>query len=145
MYTGINHLHSFLRYVAVFMILWTIVHAFMNRNNADAKASKWSMLSMMIVHTQLLLGLVLWFMKFMALKGTSDIKLPDNRFFIMEHSSMMIVSIILISIGHIKGKKIADLQKRYNTIFWFFLIGFIIMMLSIPWPIGFMDHNAGWY
>ena len=145
MYTGINHLHSFLRYVAVFMILWTIVHAFMNRNNADAKASKWSMLSMMIVHTQLLLGLVLWFMKFMALKGTSDIKLPDNRFFIMEHSSMMIVSIILISIGLIKGKKIADLQKRYNTIFWFFLIGFIIMMLSIPWPIGFMDHNAGWY
>lgn len=145
MYTGINHLHSFLRYVAVFMILWTIVHAFMNRNNADAKASKWSMLSMMIVHTQLLLGLVLWFMKFMALKGTPEIKLPDNRFFIMEHSSMMIVSIILISIGHIKGKKIADLQKRYNTIFWFFLIGFIIMMLSIPWPIGFMDHNAGWY
>ena len=145
MYTGINHLHSFLRYVAVFMILWTIVHAFMNRNNADAKASKWSMLSMMIVHTQLLLGLVLWFMKFMALKGTPEIKLPDNRFFIMEHSSMMIVSIILISIGHIKGKKIADLQKRYNTIFWFFLIGFIIMMLSIPWPIGFMDHNAGWF
>jgi hypothetical protein len=145
MYTGINHLHSFLRYVAVFMILWTIVHAFMNRNNADAKGSKWSMLSMMIVHTQLLLGLVLWFMKFMALKGTPEIKLPDNRFFIMEHSSMMIVSIILISIGHIKGKKIADLQKRYNTIFWFFLIGFIIMMLSIPWPIGFMDHNAGWY
>lgn len=145
MYTGINHLHSFLRYVAVFMILWTIIHAFMNRNNADAKASKWSMLSMMIVHTQLLLGLVLWFMKFMALKGTPEIKLPDNRFFIMEHSSMMIVSIILISIGHIKGKKIADLQKRYNTIFWFFLIGFIIMMLSIPWPIGFMDHNAGWF
>ena len=145
MYTGINHLHSFLRYVAVFMILWTIVHAFMNRNNADAKGSKWSMLSMMIVHTQLLLGLVLWFMKFMALKGTSDIKLPDNRFFIMEHSSMMIVSIILISIGHIKGKKIADLQKRYNTIFWFFLIGFIIMMLSIPWPIGFLDHNRGWF
>ena len=145
MYTGINHLHSFLRYAAVFMILWTIVHAFMNRNNADAKASKWSMLSMMIVHTQLLLGLVLWFMKFMALKGTSDIKLPDNRFFIMEHSSMMIVSIILISIGHIKGKKIADLQKRYNTIFWFFLIGFIIMMLSIPWPIGFLDHNRGWF
>ena len=62
MHTGINHLHSFLRYAAVIMILWTIVHALLNRKNTEAKASKWSMLSMMILHTQLILGLVLWFM-----------------------------------------------------------------------------------
>lgn len=145
MLTGINHLHSFLRYIAVAMILWTIIHAFLNRKNSAATASKWSMLSMMILHTQFLLGLVLWIMKFMELKGKEEMKLPDNRFFIMEHSTMMLLAIILISIGHIKGKKISDMPKRYNTIFWFFLIGFIIMMLSIPWPIGFMDHNAGWF
>jgi hypothetical protein len=145
MYTGINHLHSFLRYVAVIMILWTIVHAFMNRKNAAAKASKWSMLSMMIVHTQLTLGLVLWFMKYMVLLGTPAMKDRDNHFFGIDHITMMIISIILISVGHIKGKKILDLQKRYNTIFWLFLIGFIFMMLSIPWPIGFLDHNKGWF
>jgi hypothetical protein len=145
MHTGINHLHSFLRYAAVIMILWTIVHALLNRKNTEAKASKWSMLSMMILHTQLILGLVLWFMKFMELKGTPEMKLPDNRFFIMEHSSMMLLSIILITIGHIKGKKTMDLQKRYNIIFWYFVIGFVIMMLSIPWPIGFLDHNRGWF
>lgn len=145
MLTGINHLHSFLRYIAVAMILWTIIHAFLNRKNSAATASKWSMLSMMILHTQFLLGLVLWIMKFMELKGKEEMKLPDNRFFIMEHSTMMLLAIILISVGHIKGKKFSDMPKRYNTIFWFFLIGFIIMMLSIPWPIGFMDHNAGWF
>jgi hypothetical protein len=117
----------------------------MNRKNAAAKASKWSMLSMMIVHTQLTLGLVLWFMKFFELRGTPEMKLPDNRFFIMEHSSMMIFAITLISIGHIKGKKIEDLQKRYNTVFWFFLVAFLLMMVSIPWPIGFLDHNRGWF
>jgi membrane protein DedA with SNARE-associated domain len=145
MYTGINHLHSFLRYAAVAMLLWTIIHAFLNRKNTQAIASKWSMISMMILHTQFLLGLVLWIMKFSALKGTPEFKLPDNRFFIMEHSTMMLLAIILISIGHIKGKKITDMAKRYNTIFWYFLIGFILLMVSIPWPIGFMDHNAGWF
>ena len=145
MQQGINHLHSFLRYIAVFMILWTIIHAFMNRKKTNASASKWSMMSMMILHTQLILGLALWFMKFFELKGKPEMSLPDNLFFIMEHSTMMLLSIALITFGQMKGKRTEDINKRYNTIFWYFLIGFLIMMVSIPWPIGFLNHNTGWF
>jgi hypothetical protein len=145
MMTGILHLHSFLRYAAVILLLWTIVHAFMNMKNKDAAPSKWSMLSMMVLHTQLILGLVLWFQKYRAVSGTPEMKLAENRYFIMEHSMMMIIAVILISVGHIKGKKATDMSVRYKTIFRFFIIGFIIMMAMIPWPFLSFAPDRGWF
>jgi hypothetical protein len=145
MMTGILHLHSFLRYVAVFLIIWTIVHAFMNMKKKEAAPSKWSMLSMLVVHTQFILGLILWFQKFSAVSGTPEMKLPENRYFIMEHSMMMLIAIALITLGHIKGKRAADSATRYKTIFRFFLIGFIIMMAMIPWPFLSFAPVRGWF
>ena len=143
--TGLIHLHSFLRYVAVILMIWTIIHAFMNMKKSDADASKWSMVSMIVLHTQFLIGLVLWINKFTGTPAGEIMKVKDNRYFIMEHSLMMLIGIILISIGHIKGKKAADMQKRYKTVFTFFLIGFIIIMAMIPWP--FFSHAPvrGWF
>lgn len=143
--TGLLHLHSFLRYVAVFLMIWTIVHAYMNMKKSDAPASKWSMVSMIVLHTQFLIGLVLWIIKLKNTPAGELMAVKDNRFFIMEHSVMMLIAIVLVSIGHIKGKKTADMQKRYKTIFTFFLIGFILMMVMIPWP--FLSHTPyrGWF
>lgn len=143
--TGLLHLHSFLRYVAVFLMIWTIVHAYMNMKKSDAPASKWSMVSMIVLHTQFLIGLVLWIIKLKNTPAGELMKVKDNRFFIMEHSVMMLIAIVLVSIGHIKGKKTTDMQKRYKTIFTFFVIGFILMMVMIPWP--FFSHTAirGWF
>jgi len=143
--TGILHLHSFLRYIAVILIIWTIVHAYMNMKNKDAAPSKWSMLSMMVLHTQFILGLILWFQKYSAVSGTPEMKLAENRYFIMEHSVMMLIAIVLISVGHIKGKKAMDFATRYKTIFRFFLIGFIIMMAMIPWPFLSFAPDRGWF
>ena len=143
--TGILHLHSFLRYVAVILIIWTIVHAYMNMKNKDAAPSKWSMLSMMVLHTQFIWGLILWFQKYSAVSGTPEMKLAENRYFIMEHSVMMLIAIVLISVGHIKGKKAMDSATRYKTIFRFFLIGFIIMMAMIPWPFLSFAPDRGWF
>ncbi len=143
--TGLLHLHSFLRYAAVFLMIWTIVHAYMNMKKSDAVASKWSMLSMTVLHTQFLIGLVLWIMKLKSTPAGELMSVKDNRFFIMEHSLMMLIAIVLVSVGHIKGKKSADMQKRYKTIFTFFVIGFILMMVMIPWP--FLSHTPyrGWF
>ncbi|MEN9393937.1 MAG: hypothetical protein RL362_158 [Bacteroidota bacterium] len=143
--TGLLHLHSFLRYAAVILMIWTIIHAFMNMKKSEAVASKWSMISMIVLHSQFLIGLILWISKFMSTPAGEIMKVKDNRYFIMEHSLMMLIGIVLISIGHIKGKKTADMQKRYKTVFTFFLIGFIIIMAMIPWP--FFSHAPvrGWF
>ncbi len=150
---GLLHLHSFLRYAAVILMIWTIIHAFMNMKKSDAVASKWSMISMIVLHSQFLIGLILWIIK-LPQKPVIDQSiqpemaekiLHEYRYFIMEHSVMMLIGIVLISIGHIKGKKTADMQKRYKTVFTFFLIGFIIIMAMIPWP--FFSHAPvrGWF
>lgn len=143
--TGLIHLHSFLRYAAVILMIWTIIHAFMNMKKSEAVASKWSMISMIVLHSQFLIGLILWISKFMSTPAGEIMKVKDNRYFIMEHSLMMLIGIILISIGHIKGKKTADMQKRYKTVFTFFIIGFIIIMAMIPWPFFSHAPNSGWF
>ncbi len=137
--TELIELHSLLRYIAIFLMTWTIIHAFINMKKSDAVASKWSMISMIVLHTQFLIGLVLWINKLIVTPTGEIMKVKYNRYFIMEHSLMMLIGIVLVSIGHIKGKKTADMQKRYKTVFTFFLIGFIIIMAMIPW--GVLGHT----
>lgn len=58
----------------------------------------------------------------------------EIRFFGMEHSSMMLIAIVIISIGSMQAKrKPADKQKFKTMAIWF-TIGLLIMLTSIPWP-----------
>jgi heme A synthase len=144
--TGILHMHSALRYVALIFIVLAIAHAFLNKNNPHAKATKWSLFAFITLHTQLLLGLILWAIKFMHAKAEGTVtSIAENRFFIMEHSVIMILAIVLISMGHIKSKKETDVAKKYNTVFWYFLIGLILILAMIPWPFLAYTPDRGWF
>ena len=57
-----------------------------------------------------------------------------DRFFTIEHTLGMLIAIVLITIGRIKGKKIIDSVKRHKLTFWYFFIALVIMIASIPWP-----------
>ncbi|MBP6793780.1 MAG: cytochrome B, partial [Saprospiraceae bacterium] len=62
------------------------------------------------------------------------------RFFAVEHPMMMLIAIILITVGYIKGKK----QNSFKPIFWYYLIALLLILAGIPWP--FMKSFAsGWF
>ena len=83
------------------------------------------------------------------------IKMPDvvfsaesmrnamSRFFLVEHTSMMILAIIIISVGYIMAKKVAPEKKAFSRIFWAYLVGLILILASIPWP--FMGYGTSWF
>lgn len=100
----------------------------------DAQLRK---LTTSIVHIQLVIGIVLYFVSPLIQFFLTD---PDNammdrqtRFFGMEHSLMMLIAVIIISAGSIKAKRRdTDTGKFKTTAIWF-SAGFVIILNMIPW------------
>jgi hypothetical protein len=46
----------------------------------------------------------------------------------------MLVAIVLITMGYSKSKKAATDAEKFKKIKVFYLIGFILIVASIPWP-----------
>ena len=98
---------------------------------------------MISLHTQLLLGLILYFtsdkVKFVA----GWMKQPMLRFYGMEHLLMMLVALVIVTIGRKKAEKLEAPYSKHLTIGKWYLIGLIIILIAIPWP--FRNLGAGWF
>jgi uncharacterized membrane protein len=142
MYQGLLHLHNLGRWVVIILLLVAIVKSLSGMTgdkpftNGDKKLGLFLMIS---AHIMLLLGLYQWF----AGPGLGSIQnmgmgnvMKNNvaRFWTIEHPFGMLVAIILITIGRGSAKKnIAD-KAKHSRSFWFYLIAFIIIIATVPWP-----------
>lgn len=133
-------LHNLVRWAILAFGIWTVVNAltglFGKRpfSNADNKSS---LFFMIFCDIQLLLGLVLffnnsWFDKLKS--GMGEImKNTVDRFFVVEHSFMMILAWILVHVGRTAVKKAAE-EKKHKKMLIFFGIALLIILISIPFP-----------
>jgi cytochrome b561 len=89
-------------------------------------------------HIQLVLGVWLYFISPVInyfLDNYSDaVHQREIRFFGMEHSLMMMIAIIIITIGSARAKRKASDNAKFKTMAIWFTIGLIIILTSIPWP-----------
>lgn len=152
MQTGLLHLHSFLRWAIVLLFLVAIFKSLGAGNKPFTKGHATAGLLLMICcDINLLVGLVQWFTGTFGLKlfqqmPMGDImKAPVYRFFAVEHLLGMIVAIALVHVGRSFAKKnIPDATKHRKTVL-FYLISFIIMLASIPWPFREVGQGRGWF
>jgi uncharacterized membrane protein (UPF0182 family) len=141
MVQGLEHLHNFLRWVVLLFGLLVILRS-MRGMRGDKEFTggdrKMALMLLITVDVQLLLGLALYYLKgwLDVLTSGADIMANKvNRFFTVEHSIGMLLAIILIHIAYSKAKSstISDTNK-FRKLFWFTLIAFIIIIMTIPWP-----------
>ena len=138
MYQGLIHFHSMWRYVVLILLLLVIFRSlagwFSNKEHgtADRKLALFAMISL---HIQLLFGLILYGMSPAVNFGPMEemMKMP-NRYWTVEHISMMIIAVIVITIGRKSALKAADDHGKHKRTALFYLIGLLIIFLSIPWP-----------
>jgi len=86
---------------------------------------------------QLLIGLVLYYSNgwFDRLKDLgNNMKDPINRFFTMEHTTLLIIAWILVHIGRAKVKTAQTDSAKHKRMLIFFGIAFLLIVISIPWP-----------
>ena len=141
MYTGLLHLHSALRYLVLIMLVVAIIKAldgWLNKKAYTAADNKISLVTLILTHTQFLVGLVLYFVSPLVQRALADMgaamKETTLRFWAVEHIAMMLAGVILITVGRSSSKKAIDAIVKHKRIAIFFLIGLIIILAAIPWP-----------
>ena len=145
MYSIISTVHIVL-FVLVFILgINVIVRALRGRTSnllfteSDRKAGLFFMISL---HTQLLIGLALYFFfSPITLAALADfgaaMKNPEMRLVAVEHVSMNIIAIILATINNAKNKKaIADAAKHKNALI-FTIVALVLILSRIPWNLLF--------
>lgn len=152
MQTGLLHLHSFLRWAIVLLFIIAIFKSIGAGNKPFTKGhATVGLLLLICCDLNGLIGLVQWFTGTFGLKlfntmPAADImQAPVYRFFAVEHLLGMLVGIILVHIGRSFAKKnIPDAKKHRKTVL-FYIIAFIIMLASIPWPFRVVGQGRGWF
>ncbi|MCW3091880.1 MAG: hypothetical protein JWP81_2949 [Ferruginibacter sp.] len=133
-------LHNLLRWGVLIFGIWTLLNAISGvtgKRKYSAGDNRSNLLFMIFCDIQLLLGLILYFGNswFDRLKDLgNNMKDPYNRFFTMEHMSMMILAWILVHVGRASVKRANTDAAKHKRMLIFFGLAIILILVSIPWP-----------
>ena len=135
MYQTIQSLHSTLAFIAIGVLLLAVLNALyglLNKKLFTAKDLRLSLFALIFCHTQLLIGLVLYFVSpnGMTLLGNME---KQARLTSLEHPLMNIIAIALITIGWSKHKKQESQNGKFKKIAVFYTLGLILILSRIPW------------
>ena len=117
MNTGIQHLHHYLPYIFLIVLIISILRAAFNCI-PNVKKDKLLLTTLILAHIQLLLGMYMYLPS--AIKGGVMI--------FGDHPITMILGVVILTIGRLKSKKIEDNKKANKTIFISFCIAAILII-----------------
>lgn len=139
--------HSGLRWVVLILLIVTSFKAIagaMGKKTYLAGDRKLASFTVMFFHLQVVLGFILFFgNKWHSLIG--EMKEASIRFFTIEHTIMMLLAAVLLTIGSAKAKRASSDEKKHKTIAWMFTISLILVLAAIPWPFRAMFAERGWF
>ncbi|MEY3075641.1 MAG: hypothetical protein RJB25_1284 [Bacteroidota bacterium] len=135
--------HSGLRWIALLLLLLAIINAF-TAKNYEKKHRLVNLFTMITFHTQLVLGIILYFISDKVQFTEGWMKEAMYRFYGMEHLIGMLLAIIAITIGHSKSKKGADAAAKFKAIKLWYVLALILVVAFIPWPFR-TELGAGWF
>lgn len=142
MYIGFKHLHSFLPYLFLLLGLYLVVVSLIrwkSRNSYSKTDGLLRTIVLSIAHLQLLIGLVLYFISPITKSAFADfgaaMKDATLRLYAVEHISINILAIVLMTIGSVKAKKEIIEFKKHKLVFIYFGIGLGLILTRIPWHV----------
>jgi hypothetical protein len=127
-------LHSGFRYIVLLLLLLSIIRSWADWLGSKSYSEgnrKLNLFAMISVHTQLLFGLILYFLSPFVQFNSDTMKVHDTRYWTVEHLTGMIIAIILITIGHSKSKKAASPVAKHKSIAIFYTLGLVIIAAVI--------------
>jgi hypothetical protein len=101
----------------------------------SAQQAKLGLVTMILMHTQLLLGLALYMMKMGDL----------SRFFTMEHAMIMVLAVVAGTFGHILTKNAEGDQAKWRKQSTWMSIALLLLLAGIPWPFLAGFEAYGWF
>ncbi|MGL1887759.1 MAG: hypothetical protein OCD76_14680 [Reichenbachiella sp.] len=140
MYSILLYTHSWLRWVLLILAVITIYKSFVGSkgNHTYEKSDNIIATSFVgMIHLMALLGLGLYFTSPFAFDAFgSDANVMKDatlRYWAVEHISIMLISVVVITIGRAKSKRATTDQEKFKKQLIFFGIGLALILTRIPW------------
>lgn len=129
-------LHSITRYLVLIGLLGVIVQSLvgLTQNKPYGKLENKAGLYLFIfTHTQLLLGLILYFVSPAGLSNFSGeaMKEASARYWLVEHGAIMLIAIVLITMARITSKKMSSDSDKHKRLLIFNSIALVLIILGI--------------
>lgn len=141
MYPYILFFHSIWRWFVLVSLLYSVFRGFQGWRRGDAFSKEDDTLRHMtatVVHIQLILGLLIYsispLIRYFWSNYHEAVHERDIRFFGMEHSLMMLIAVIIITVGSMLAKRKENDRDKFKTMAIWYSIGLLIILLNIPWP-----------
>jgi len=133
-YFFFKYLHSGFRYIVFAFLLIAIVQSILGwtgKKPFTETNRKINLFTLISAHTQLLIGIVLYFLSPYVQFNSDTMKNPVTRYFTAEHWVMMLLAIVLITIGYSKSKKTAAAESKHKTVALFYITALLIIVAGI--------------
>lgn len=140
-YETLQVLHSYWAYLVLLVLVLATGNAIIKTFGSKAynpKDFRISLFALIVSHIQLLIGLVLYFVSprlalFKELGMGGVMKDAVNRLYLVEHPTVNIIVVALITIGYSKHKKKLTSGPKLKTIAIFYTIALVLLLSRIPW------------
>ena len=142
----VQFIHSGWAYIVLLVLIVATLNAiikFFGNKEFDAKDFRISLFTLITMHIQLLIGIVLFFLKdyFSTIKevgGMGEVmKNSELRNLIIEHPITMIIAVTLVTIGYSKHKKKLVSKPKFKMLAIFYTLALVLVLAKIPWNLWF--------
>lgn len=139
----IQTIHSYWAYLILVVLTLAVLKSFFGyfaKKDYDANAFRVSLLTLIVSHIQLLIGILLYFSSarfglWSDLGLVEVMKNADLRLYLIEHPIINILAVVLITMGYSKHKKKLVSKPKYKTIAFFYSIALVLIISRIPWNV----------
>ena len=140
MYGFIQKFHSGWAYLALLLLVVAVINALIgltSKKEFTAKDRKIAIFGLIGTHTQLLIGLILYFVSPLGMQSLGQMSDKMLRLTSMEHPLINLIAITLITIGWSKHKKLTTSESKFKTFTIFYGLGLVLILIRIPWSLWF--------
>ena len=134
MYTGLLHTHTFLRYLILIGLLVVIIKAIIGLSNKQPYTNldnKLSLFLFIFTHTQLLVGLILYFVSPFVKFGSDTMSDKTTRYWTVEHIVGMLAAVVLITLARSTAKRMPDDASKHKRMFIFNFVALVVILTMI--------------
>lgn len=141
MYSTLITLHSMFRWFVLISLLISIYRAWKGMTSGsvfsrtDNTVRHWTAT---ISHVQLIIGMILYFQSPIVDYFLKNFRIAvtsiEFTFFGMIHSLLMLLAVVVITFGSALAKRKITDREKFRTMFYWFSIALIIILIAIPWP-----------
>lgn len=136
MYEFIQKFHSGWAYIALLLLIVAVVNAalgLLGKKEFTPKDRKIAIMGLIGTHTQLLIGLILYFVSPLGFTSLGQMSDKMLRLTSLEHPLINIIAITLITIGWSKHKKLTTSKSKFKIFSIYYGIGLLLILSRIPW------------